>query len=82
MAGDHGVTDIKVTPAARTIAKFAVSLRLDDVPAPVLDRARLHILDALGLGLASNAYDYGQRSVEGIAAMGPPGTCSVIGRSG
>jgi 2-methylcitrate dehydratase PrpD len=76
-----GINAEEATPRARTIAKFASSLRLDDVPAPVLDRARLHILDALGLGLASNAYDYGQRSVEGITAMGPPGRCSVIGRS-
>src|SRR5688572_26091225 len=39
------------------------------------------MLDALGLGLASNAYDYGERAVEGIAAMGPAGSCSVIGRA-
>lgn len=69
------------TPPARQIARFAVSLKLEDVPAAVVQRARLHILDALGLGLASNAYDYGMRSVEGIAAMGAVGTCSVIGRS-
>lgn len=67
-------------PAGRTIASFAAALRLEDVPGPVLERAKLHILDALGLGLASNAYEYGQRSVQGIAAMGPAGSCSVIGR--
>jgi 2-methylcitrate dehydratase PrpD len=75
------VANTGVEPAARTIAQFAASLRLERVPAPVLERAKLHILDALGLGLASNGYDYGKRSVEGIAAMGAPGTCSVIGRS-
>lgn len=69
------------TPPARTIARFAAGIRLGDVPALVVQRAKLHILDALGLGLASNAYGYGQRSVEGIAAMGPGGACSVIGRS-
>jgi len=68
-------------PAGRTIAGFAFGLRLGDVPLSVRDRAKLHILDALGLGLASNSYDYGQRSVAGIAAMGPVGPCSVIGRS-
>lgn len=68
------------TPPARTIARFATQARLADVPAAVVNRAKLHILDALGLGLASNTYEYGQRSVEGIAAMGPGGTCSVIGR--
>lgn len=68
-------------PPARTIAQFAANTRLSDVPNAVVQRAKLHILDALGLGLASNAYEYGQKSVEGIAAMGPGGTCSVIGRS-
>jgi 2-methylcitrate dehydratase PrpD len=51
------------------------------VPAPVRDRARLHILDGLGLGLASNAYDYGRRAVAGVAAMGAGGPCSVLGRA-
>src|SRR5690349_18452114 len=68
-------------PPARTIAEFAANTRLGDVPAAVVQRAKLHILDALGLGLASNAYEYGHKSVEGIAAMGPGGTCSVIGQS-
>lgn len=80
MSGDHKATDAQAAPAARAIAEFAASLRLDEVPAAVLERAKLHILDALGLGLASNAYDYGRQSVEGIAAMAPPGRCSVIGR--
>lgn len=68
-------------PPALAIARFATGVRLANVPAPVVQRAKLHILDALGLGLASTVYEYGQRSVEGIAAMGPGGTCSVIGRS-
>lgn len=67
--------------SAAQLAKFACELRLADVPGPVVQRAKLHILDALGLGLASNAYEYGQRSAEAIAAMSPGGVCSVIGRS-
>lgn len=60
---------------------MATGLRISDVPAPVLDRARLHILDALGLGLASTMQDFGQSAVAGVAAMGPAGNCSVIGRA-
>jgi 2-methylcitrate dehydratase PrpD len=67
-------------PSASKLARFAAGLCLADIPDPVVTRARLHILDALGLGLASNAYDYGQRSAEGVAAMGSGGPCSVIGR--
>lgn len=72
------------TAAARQIARFAAGFRLEDVPQAVRHRARLHILDALGLGLASTVQDYGRRTVEGVAAMsaadGGAGDCSVIGR--
>lgn len=67
--------------SAAAIAAFATGLSLGDVPAAVRERARLHILDALGLGLASNAYDYGRSAVAGVAAMGGSGSCSVLGRS-
>jgi 2-methylcitrate dehydratase PrpD len=60
---------------------MAVGLRLADVPAPVLARARLHILDALGLGLASTVQDYAHSAYHGVAAMSTGGTCSVIGRA-
>lgn len=71
------------TPA-RQLARMAVGLDLVAVPAAVRHRAKLHILDALGLGLASNVQEYGKRMVEGVAALsasdGEGGSCSVIGR--
>jgi 2-methylcitrate dehydratase PrpD len=60
---------------------MAAGLNLADVPADVVHRAKLHILDALGLGLASTAQDYGQRTITGVAAMSEGGSCSVIGRA-
>jgi 2-methylcitrate dehydratase PrpD len=66
--------------ASRQLASFTAELRLADIPGAVRDRAKLHILDALGLGLASNQYEYARRAVAGAAAMASPGSCSVIGR--
>ncbi|MFT4025521.1 MAG: MmgE/PrpD family protein [Novosphingobium sp.] len=66
--------------AAQQIAAFSADFRLSDVPAPVIERAKLHILDGLGLGLASNAYDYGKKAVEGGMALSSGGSCSIIGR--
>lgn len=71
---------IETIAPSRAIARFAAGLRLSDVPAPVIARAKLHILDALGLGFASHAYDYGRSIVAGGAALGLGGGCSVIGR--
>lgn len=69
-----------LTTPARTLAEFAAALRFDDIPAPVLHRARLLILDALGCGLGASAEPFAGTALAGIAALGGPGPCPVIGR--
>jgi 2-methylcitrate dehydratase PrpD len=72
--------DMLDTPS-RALARFTAKLNLADVPAPVISRAKLHILDALGLGFASHAYEYAARSIAGVTAIGTKGDCSVLGRT-
>jgi 2-methylcitrate dehydratase PrpD len=65
--------------AAETIARFATSITLDDVPADVVEHAKLHILDVLGCGLAGHATGNG---IEGRATMrelGGEAQATVIG---
>lgn len=66
---------------AQKIAQFAAEFRLSDVPEAVRTRAKLHILDGLGLGLASTVQAYGKSAVVGVSAMGTTGACSVIGNA-
>ena len=68
-------------PPARRIGQFAAGLRLGDVPPAVVTRAKLHILDALGLGIAATREEFGQRSVAALGTLGEGGACSVIGRA-
>ena len=68
-------------PPARRLARLAAGLRFADAPAAVRDRAKLHILDAIGLGFASHAYDYAKSSIAGISAIGASGDCTVLGVS-
>lgn len=68
-------------PPARQLAEFAAGLTFERIPAAVRERAKLLILDALGVGLASNAYGFADAAVAGAAALGGDGPCSVIGRS-
>lgn len=68
-----------ITPS-RAIGEMASSLRLGDVPPAVVRRAKLHILDALGLGLASSVQDFGKSVLAGTVAMAGEGPCAVIGR--
>lgn len=66
---------------AKDIAAFAAGLSFADIPAPVIERGKLLILDALGVGLASNAYPFAATSIKGIEALGGAGGSSLIGRS-
>lgn len=65
---------------SRAIAEFAAALRYEDIPAAVRERARIQILDGLGVGFASNAYPFADKTIAGVAALGGAGDCTVLGR--
>lgn len=66
---------------AQSISRMASAVRLEDIPDAVIERAKLHILDGLGLGLASTAQEFGRSALSGVAAMSTGGACSVIGNA-
>lgn len=76
-----------VQSLARRVADFAASLDYDAIPAHVKERARIQLLDAVGVGLASNSYPFSDRALAGIQALagveasGGNGDCSVLGRA-
>lgn len=78
---DNVTAPTTVMTPARRLAGFAAGLAFADIPKPVLDRAKLLILDALGCGLASNAYHFADVAIAGVTALGGEGPCSVIGRN-
>ena len=67
------------TPAL-AIARFVAELRYEDIPAAVRERARIQILDGLGVGFASNAYPFAEKTIAGLRALGGTGDCTVLGR--
>src|SRR6202030_2700112 len=79
--GKHMLDNLPATSApARTLGEFACGLTFEHIPAAVLERAKLLILDALGCGIASNAYGFSDAALAGATALGGVGRCSVIGR--
>src|SRR4051812_8439537 len=66
-------------PAGR-VAGVVAQLRDTDVPREVRDRAKLLILDAVGVGLAAHAYPFAERALAGIRALGGEGSATVLGR--
>jgi 2-methylcitrate dehydratase PrpD len=67
------------TGSAERIAAFAARLRWDDIPEAVRTRAKIQMLDALGVGIAFARSRAADATLAGIAAFGG-GACSVVGR--
>jgi 2-methylcitrate dehydratase PrpD len=66
-------------PLAAYLAAFCRDAAWKSLPAPVQEKVRLHVLDTLGLALASHTQDYAAPALAGIAAAGGSGECTVIG---
>ncbi|MFP5020709.1 MmgE/PrpD family protein [Pseudonocardia phyllosphaerae] len=67
------------TTLAGTVAAFAASARLDDVPVDVQERARHLILDAVGLAFASTTHPFSGTAARALGAFGGPGEQPVLG---
>jgi 2-methylcitrate dehydratase PrpD len=61
------------------LSVFARSLVLSDVPPSVIHHAKLHILDALGVGLAASTFDFAKTALGGIQRVEEKGQVPVIG---
>jgi 2-methylcitrate dehydratase PrpD len=65
---------------AQTLAKFAASLRPQDIPSEVLERAKYLILDAVGIAHASTHYDFAHRALSAVTELSAGyGDMPVIG---
>jgi len=61
------------------VGKFASDFKLSQVSEEGVLRAKLSILDAIGVAMASTRYDFAHKTHTGIAAMGDVGNAPVIG---
>lgn len=61
------------------MARFTTELTYDDIPEDVRQAARLHLLDALGVGLAATTMDFGRVIHDAGSQMGTGGEATVIG---
>src|SRR3546814_3375349 len=61
------------------LAAFAAEFDLGKVPGAVIERAKLNILDCLGIGFASTTYEFGQRTANAIHGLAGEGDLPVLG---
>jgi 2-methylcitrate dehydratase PrpD len=65
--------------AAERIAEWATGLALEDVPSDIAQQAKLHLLDALGCGLAASALGVATEGRATMADLGGHEHATVIG---
>jgi 2-methylcitrate dehydratase PrpD len=75
-ANDMATTGSSLT---RTITSFAAGLRLADIPVSIQAKAKLHILDSIGCGMAGAASDLARRVLDYLALEHREGPCPVLG---
>ena len=68
-----------VRTEAETFADFALRLDLAAVPPAVVALAKEHLLDVLGIALASSTWDFGRAALQGVLGLGEGGQATAIG---
>ncbi|MCC7079283.1 MAG: MmgE/PrpD family protein [Burkholderiales bacterium] len=66
---------------AESLAQFAAARHYEDIPASIRDKARLHLLDSIGVAAAASGFEFAQRAYAGLSRFGS-GECQVIGMPG
>jgi 2-methylcitrate dehydratase PrpD len=66
---------------ARRLARFALGLKIAEIPPAVIDQANLLALDTLGSCLASSTMDFGQAVLDTAEALGGPAESALVGRA-
>lgn len=61
------------------IAAFALQLDFDAIPSEVQILAKEHLLDVLGIALASSRFEFGRIAIEGARALGNGDEATVLG---
>ena len=60
------------------LAEFVTGLEYASIPATIREQAKLHLLDSVGIALASASFEYAHAACAGLAALGS-GEYTVIG---
>src|SRR5206468_12151176 len=72
----------EMATAAERLAEFTSSLSYEQIPAGVVEAAKLHLLDTLGCGLAAHALGVATEGRAAMAELGGEPQASVIGLDG
>lgn len=66
-------------PLSSELARWAASVKFEDLPADIVASTKLRVMDVLGLALAGAETDFGRSVRDAALALSPAGPCSVLG---
>jgi 2-methylcitrate dehydratase PrpD len=66
-------------PLSQQAAEFAHALGIASIPGAIIERAKLLMLDSIGIALAASRYDFAQPTFTAAKKLGGSGPASVIG---
>ena len=75
-------TAAELQTVAQKIAHYVAVFRYEDIPQSTRERAKLLMLDAVGIAFASTQYDFAHRVLTGLSALNEGGRSSLIGLPG
>ncbi len=55
---------------AETLARFCVERDFESIPADIRDQAKLHLLDSVGVALASAGFEFAAKAYAGLSRLG------------
>ena len=61
------------------LATFAANFKEESIPKAIRERAKLLMLDAFGIALASHGYDFSKRAMAAVTELNAGGRSIVIG---
>lgn len=68
-----------MAPIADRLAERALELSYEDIPETVLEHAKLHLLDSLGVALAAASTQFGRKIAQAARSLGAGDESTVIG---
>jgi 2-methylcitrate dehydratase PrpD len=81
-AGTVAVATAPGATVAERLASYAADFRYEQVPQATRERAKLLILDAVGIAFTSTQYEFAHRTLNGLMAMDEGGSSPLIGMPG
>jgi len=70
---------MQVKPYSQVVAEFVRGLKLNEIPPEVVEKAKLIVLDTLGVALASSTMDFGHMVLEVAHNLGGPMESTLFG---